>query len=193
MIKAMVRRVSPLLAYMVCDQRYILVEEYLMGQTLKNIGPTVFGRDKKKGGGSNKCEEGTVLPSIHPPIPPHHPCPPLHLPDEFIGREASSKSVILHQLGALAALDVLLNNTDRIPLLAQNSGNAGNLMFSSVSGNIISLDNGIVSLSGSTLEQYAHRVAMILGPMCASPRSLTPHFKPVASAPTSDLIHPTNQ
>eukprot|EP00750_Incisomonas_marina_P004908 INCI13505.37.p1 GENE.INCI13505.37~~INCI13505.37.p1 ORF type:complete len:617 (-),score=106.79 INCI13505.37:24-1874(-) len=36
----------------------------------------------------------------------------------------------LHQMGELSALDTLLHNVDRIPVVCNNNGNAGNVMFS---------------------------------------------------------------
>lgn len=80
-----------------------------------------------------------------------------------------NKVTILRQIGALAALDALLNNSDRVPLIAQNPGNPGNLMFNKTNGHVISLDNSIVSLKGNALVGYVERVASILQPICANP------------------------
>jgi hypothetical protein len=38
----------------------------------------------------------------------------------------------LRELGRLLALDAVLNNSDRLPLMWNNQGNAGNIMASSV-------------------------------------------------------------
>jgi len=50
---------------------------------------------------------------------------------EHFFAKSEQKECILRSLGGLAALDVFLNNTDRIPLIASNDGNGGNIMFSS--------------------------------------------------------------
>ena len=67
--------------------------------------------------------------------------------------------------------DVLLNNTDRIPLVASNDGNGGNLMFSTQDGSLISLDNGIVSLRGVGLEKYTAKVKRVLGAIMQQPQT----------------------
>ena len=42
----------------------------------------------------------------------------------------------LREIGRLLVLDVLINNGDRFPLLWENRGNPGNLMFDSISGKV---------------------------------------------------------
>jgi hypothetical protein len=45
--------------------------------------------------------------------------------------------------GGVAVLDILVNNSDRMPVLWDNDGNAGNLLFGD---NVIAIDNTAVTL-----------------------------------------------
>eukprot|EP00055_Hartaetosiga_balthica_P014073 m.75397 g.75397 ORF g.75397 m.75397 type:complete len:403 (-) comp8480_c1_seq3:60-1268(-) len=51
------------------------------------------------------------------------------------------------ELARLLLLDILTNNGDRLPLIWDNRGNPGNTMFSRLDGQIIAIDNAIVTLS----------------------------------------------
>eukprot|EP00054_Salpingoeca_dolichothecata_P027165 m.197774 g.197774 ORF g.197774 m.197774 type:complete len:396 (+) comp25882_c0_seq8:43-1230(+) len=55
----------------------------------------------------------------------------------------------LQEIGAVMLLDVLCNNGDRLPLIWDNRGNPGNIMFALGLGKIISLDNQIAPIDKS--------------------------------------------
>ena len=66
-------------------------------------------------------------------------------------------------LGALAALDVAINNADRTPTLWDNPGNAGNILVVDNGRSIVGVDNRAVSIdSGKNREAYIARVAATL-------------------------------
>jgi hypothetical protein len=68
----------------------------------------------------------------------------------------------VRQLGAILALDVLVNNVDRLPLIWDHQGNAGNVMLNE-RNQPISIDGQIVGLSAASgRAEYMARVAGLL-------------------------------
>ncbi|EGD73156.1 hypothetical protein PTSG_04869 [Salpingoeca rosetta] len=54
------------------------------------------------------------------------------------------------ELAALLLLDVLCNNGDRFPLIWDNRGNPGNVMFARSNGQVIAIDNNICAVDEAT-------------------------------------------
>ena len=71
---------------------------------------------------------------------------------------------LMYQLGRLCAMDVLINNLDRVPLpVWQNEGNLGNVMVTGHGGAILGIDQQInLVMSGSGLDMYLEKVAKLL-------------------------------
>eukprot|EP00054_Salpingoeca_dolichothecata_P027164 m.197762 g.197762 ORF g.197762 m.197762 type:complete len:93 (+) comp25882_c0_seq5:47-325(+) len=71
----------------------------------------------------------------------------------------------LQEIGAVMLLDVLCNNGDRLPLIWDNRGNPGNIMFALGLGKIISLDNQIApidkSLHTDAFAEYLAKVSLL--------------------------------
>jgi hypothetical protein len=71
--------------------------------------------------------------------------------------------VVFGELGRVAALDLCLNNSDRIPLGFDNDGNAGNVLFNSDLTHLLALDTTIQSITQlDDLRKYASNVAAVL-------------------------------
>lgn len=101
----------------------------------------------------------------------------------------------LRQLGAILALDVLVNNVDRLPLIWDHQGNAGNLMLNE-RNEPVSIDGQIVGLrADSGRAEYMERVRHLLagrqraaataaaaGAAAAAPRRAAPQFGAVRAA-----------
>ncbi|KAL6067313.1 hypothetical protein QOT17_008932 [Balamuthia mandrillaris] len=79
----------------------------------------------------------------------------------------------LRELGRLLALDVLTNNSDRLPLLWNNRGNGGNLMFAGPNGILVNIDNKVVPINGEAypkkLEEYMTNVRSLLSTLIKNP------------------------
>jgi hypothetical protein len=111
-------------------------------------------------------------------------------------------SHLLYDLGRILALDVLLNNWDRLPLLWENEGNGDNLLFidqtnlhstgSEITGGhqqtlnmpnentltrIISIDQSITSILPSTTgyDAYLSKVRLLISEICRPPLQLSLH------------------
>lgn len=70
----------------------------------------------------------------------------------------STSASTLRQLGALIALDCVLNNVDRIPAIWMNDGNLGNVMVSPA-GEVVGIDQQVNFIRDTTLrEAYSERV-----------------------------------
>jgi hypothetical protein len=75
---------------------------------------------------------------------------------------ALADSEHVRQLGAILALDVLVNNVDRLPLIWDHQGNAGNVMLNE-RNQPISIDGQIVGLSAASgRAEYMARVVGLL-------------------------------
>jgi hypothetical protein len=90
---------------------------------------------------------------------------------------------ILHDIGELAAFDVLLNNSDRLPFVADNEGNPGNLMFSTTDGSVLSLDNLVVQIdpfkNPDALKSYITTVSHVIKNLIEKPRVPLPAVKKI--------------
>lgn len=71
---------------------------------------------------------------------------------------------LLAELGRLCALDVLLNNMDRVPLpVWQNDGNMGNVMIAAQGTTIVGIDQQINSIrQGSYRDTYVNKVLELM-------------------------------
>jgi len=81
---------------------------------------------------------------------------------------ASPPASLLVALGRLCALDVLLNNMDRVPLpVWQNDGNMGNVMIAGEGTTIIGIDQQINQIrTGSYRDAYVRKVQELVGDVC---------------------------
>merc|ERR1712232_323311 len=82
----------------------------------------------------------------------------------------------LRDLGKICALDILCNNSDRLPLLWKNAGNIANVMIQPTKLKhrikIISIDNSIGDLpEGTHKKDYMDRVATFLQKILQDPVS----------------------
>lgn len=77
---------------------------------------------------------------------------------------ATPTSSMLVDLGRLCALDVLLNNMDRVPLpVWQNEGNLGNVMVADAGRSIVGIDQQINPIGqGPGREKYLEKVASLI-------------------------------
>jgi len=91
----------------------------------------------------------------------------------------------LQQIGAILALDVLINNCDRLPLIWTHQGNAGNLMFDD-DNNAVSIDGQIVGLSDADAIEYRSRIARLLSNLKSN---VLTEFDNVRSALMSHCSH----
>ncbi len=80
----------------------------------------------------------------------------------FAAQMTKDGETIMSQIGALCAMDTFLFNWDRIPFTMDNAGNEGNIMFSSVNGHIVTLDNGINPIIRKGLPRRLERVDVAL-------------------------------
>ena len=69
---------------------------------------------------------------------------------------------VMHQLGRICAMDVLINNLDRIPLpVWQNEGNLGNVIV--LRDTVVGIDQQVnLVMPGSGLDKYLAKVAMLV-------------------------------
>ena len=79
----------------------------------------------------------------------------------------------LRELGALLALDVLVNNCDRLPLIWDNQGNAGNVMLGLHDGQVIAIDSQIICIDPAlhpvNLDAYIAKVDALLAALTSKP------------------------
>jgi len=107
---------------------------------------------------------------------------------EFFGNEDTLSEmgrVNLTGLGEVLAFDMVMHNTDRLPLVVDNRGNAGNVMFSTVKGHrygeLVAIDNGVMCIDCDknidTLTTYSKSVAKLLTFLKETPDKLSPNCK----------------
>eukprot|EP01129_Flabellula_baltica_P003416 TRINITY_DN13180_c0_g1_i2.p1 TRINITY_DN13180_c0_g1~~TRINITY_DN13180_c0_g1_i2.p1 ORF type:complete len:299 (+),score=62.39 TRINITY_DN13180_c0_g1_i2:143-1039(+) len=88
----------------------------------------------------------------------------------------------LKDLGVVLVYDVLVNNTDRLPLIWDNQGNSGNLMLDDVTGQVITLDNTMATIDPERYpdkcEMYLNRVRHLLESL-SEREGLIPEFEHV--------------
>jgi hypothetical protein len=80
--------------------------------------------------------------------------------------QQTQMSQVLQSLGQLMAIDVLLGNCDRLPLLWNNQGNGGNVYFKchgSSLGKAVNVDPQIVALMAPEIMAYRSAVSDLLG------------------------------
>jgi len=72
---------------------------------------------------------------------------------------------LLADLGQLCAMDILINNMDRLPLpVWQNDGNLSNVMVASESGRIVGIDQQVNPIiAGPGLDKYLEKVEHLIG------------------------------
>lgn len=105
----------------------------------------------------------------------------------LLGPEGSLSSdgvSVLHQIGRVLALDVLLNNGDRLPLIWQNQGNAGNLIIARTEDGpkVYSIDTQVFPIGtehAAQLDSYHERVIAMLKGLVAGPTIEQPAFAAV--------------
>ena len=64
---------------------------------------------------------------------------------------------IMDGIGQWLAYDMLINNFDRLPLIWNNDGNCGNLLFDS-HGHVYGIDQRATAIVSNMLEQYLERI-----------------------------------
>lgn len=75
----------------------------------------------------------------------------------------------MRDVGAVCALDVILNNADRLPLLWHNNGNAANLMFCQSRNRVVAIDQAAFSVpSGAGRDDYLRSVRQLCQELCVS-------------------------
>jgi len=86
----------------------------------------------------------------------------------------------LNNLGVILAVDVITNYSDRLPLIWDNPGNAGNLMITN-KGQFVSVENGITTFAtnSSTYDQYSKRVKTFLDSLVNNPETVLPEFQKI--------------
>jgi ankyrin repeat protein len=90
----------------------------------------------------------------------------------------------LRHLGKIIAFDMLINNTDRFPVVWDNEGNLGNLLFDE-SGAIVAIDQMLIAIDSENenplLQKYLDRVDGFLAKVCgaASADAAAPALKPI--------------
>lgn len=93
--------------------------------------------------------------------------------DPALASSILTQPAVLEALGAIMAIDCLINNMDRIPAVHDNEGNARNIMFGPLTGAtydlfVYAIDTGITSLNSFDaftrlrLEKYQERVRALL-------------------------------
>mmetsp|Transcript_868 Transcript_868/g.1521 ORF Transcript_868/g.1521 Transcript_868/m.1521 type:complete len:488 (-) Transcript_868:215-1678(-) len=70
----------------------------------------------------------------------------------LVTMEEYPKKDALKQIGGILALDVVLNNFDRLPFIWHNSGNVDNIFYSD--GNMFALDNRVVCPTSQTARDH---------------------------------------
>lgn len=110
----------------------------------------------------------------------------------LVGEEAhqvltTPNPALLRDLGRLCAMDVLLNNMDRVPLpVWSNEGNLGNVMVAAHGGNIIGIDQQVNPIkAGPGFKLYMDKVENLF-------QSLAPGGDPSAVIVTLDKALQTN-
>lgn len=91
-------------------------------------------------------------------------------------------------LGALLLLDVVLRNTDRLPLLWEHPGNLGNVMLQEMSvgpPRVVAIDNTPAELREANIsgrDAYLQQVQSLLGSLLGEPDSVNASFARVAQS-----------
>nr|1CJA_A Chain A, PROTEIN (ACTIN-FRAGMIN KINASE) [Physarum polycephalum]1CJA_B Chain B, PROTEIN (ACTIN-FRAGMIN KINASE) [Physarum polycephalum] len=80
--------------------------------------------------------------------------------------EVLTKST-MQQLGSLMALDVIVNNSDRLPIAWTNEGNLDNIMLSERGATVVPIDSKIIPLDAS--HPHGERVRELLRTLIAHP------------------------
>ena len=78
----------------------------------------------------------------------------------------------MRDIGAVCALDVLLNNADRLPLLWNNNGNVANLMFCESRLQVMAIDQAAFTVpAGGGRDEYLRCVRQLCEELCIVPSS----------------------
>jgi len=107
---------------------------------------------------------------------------------DFFGNERTLSEAgrkALNRLGEVLAFDMLMHNTDRLPLVVDNRGNAGNVMFSTSKGarfgELVAIDNGVTCVdcekNADTMKVYAASCAKFLHHLKDAPEKLSPNCR----------------
>lgn len=113
--------------------------------------------------------------------------------EEFLGQPTALSAKgreRLVALGEILAFDMLIHNTDRLPLVVENRGNAGNVMFSTASGpdfgEVLSIDNAVACVDPikhiTLVSQYVQQCSDLLEFLEATPEEGGMHTKKVSAA-----------
>lgn len=113
--------------------------------------------------------------------------------EEFLGRATALSAKgreRLVALGHILAFDMLIHNTDRLPLVVENRGNAGNVMFSTAAGadfgEVLSIDNAVACVDPiqhiKLVSAYVQQCSDLLQFLEATPEEAGPHAKKVSAA-----------
>eukprot|EP01112_Ceratiomyxa_fruticulosa_P000535 TRINITY_DN10489_c0_g1_i1.p1 TRINITY_DN10489_c0_g1~~TRINITY_DN10489_c0_g1_i1.p1 ORF type:complete len:426 (+),score=75.72 TRINITY_DN10489_c0_g1_i1:76-1278(+) len=91
-------------------------------------------------------------------------------------RVLSNKGIqVLREIGKISSFDVLINNWDRLPLLWNNDGNDGNIMFvvdknsKDLDYNVVAIDSSLTSIDPSLKEnfsEYIDKIKTIFNELC---------------------------
>jgi hypothetical protein len=133
------------------DRAFFVVMQFVPGHSLCDLPIDVAKR--------------IMLPSTTPPS-----TPPCCEPPQQATREHPVSC--MQAIGSIVAIDVLLNNWDRLPIgnIWQNDGNAGNIMFDRTSLNAVAIDQTFTTINRSKypqrFEQYLQN-ARALAHACA--------------------------
>jgi len=68
---------------------------------------------------------------------------------------------VLRDLGSLVALDMLINNSDRLPCIWENLGNPGNVMFTSEDNEVVSIDNTVCCIHPGNEQVLQHILGLV--------------------------------
>jgi hypothetical protein len=82
----------------------------------------------------------------------------------------ASKDLFVSSFGSMMAFDILINNSDRVPIIHSNEGNASNILITE-EGACIPIDTCLTSIhpmtSSRLLERYLQKLEALLPLLCA--------------------------